>query len=200
MQVFLWPKQLTSKLDSLTQDFFWGGNKVGGRRLYLHSWSSICYVKKDRGLGIQKFLNINMAFVTKLGWQVINHSSGIWVNLIWARYLCGRPSLDLHKCPTNASWIMQGIWKIRSLLMNNVCIRIGSASDASIFDTPYLSSIDGFCISRPHSWLDHINWFVTWLTPLPAPGTCHRFNPSSLLMSKMLSSIYIFLVRVNKTR
>lgn len=144
MQVFLWPKQLTTKLDSLTRDFFWGFSSDCGRRLYLRSWSSICCPLTEGGLGLRKFHTINLAFIAKLGWQILTRTPGIWVNLIRARYLRGRRSLDLHKCPPNASWIMQGIWKSRSLILQNLCIKLGSESTAPIFDSPWLPSLDGF--------------------------------------------------------
>lgn len=141
MQVFLWSSGLAAKLDKLSRDFFWGFKNDGQRHLYLKAWSQLCLPKKDGGLGLRRFHHINLAFVSKIGWQLISSNDGIWINLIRAKYLRELKSLDMQKCPTHASWIMQGVWKCRHIISHNLCYKIGFNSNLPIFDTLWVPSI-----------------------------------------------------------
>lgn len=83
--------------------------------LYLKSWDSLFKPKSDGGLGFRRFGSINIAFVLKLGWFLLSDRNLIWLNLIRAKYLRCRKLLNVQNYPVNASWAVQGIWKVNSI-------------------------------------------------------------------------------------
>lgn len=152
MQIFLWSKHLTIKVDGLTRDLFWGFKPNDGLHLYLKAWSSLCSPRSGGGLRFRKFHLINKAFIMNLGWSVVTYQNNVWVKLVKAKYLRWRRLLDLENIPNNASWIIQGIWKARSWLSTNICYKIGCKSDLDIFLDPWIPYMEGFKPPRPNSW------------------------------------------------
>lgn len=71
----------------MSRDFFWGFTEASDHHLYLKSWTSVATPRAAGGLGLRKFHEINLAFVVKLGWQVVSGKQNLWVPLIRARYL-----------------------------------------------------------------------------------------------------------------
>lgn len=70
MQTYLLPKQLCKTLDNKLRDFWWGFSEQGVKHLYPKPWSTICVPKEVGGLGFRRMYDINVAFVTKLVWQL----------------------------------------------------------------------------------------------------------------------------------
>lgn len=70
MQTFLLPTQLYDKMDSMVRHFWWGSSD--------HKKSP----KISGGLGIKRFRDINIAFITKLGWKLCTETERIWVQSI----------------------------------------------------------------------------------------------------------------------
>lgn len=120
--------------------------------LYLKSGDSLCKPKSDGGLGFRRFGSINIAFVLKLGWFLLSDNNLIWLNLIRAKYLRGRKLLNVQNYPDNASWVVQGIWKVKQYLSQTVCYKIGFKSDLNIFQDPWIPSIEGFKPAIPTFW------------------------------------------------
>lgn len=120
--------------------------------LYLKSGDSLCKPKSDRGLGFRRFGSINIAFVLNLGWFLLSDNNLIWLNLIRAKYLRGTKLLNVQNYPDNASWVVQGIWKVKRYLSQTVCYKIGFKSDLNIFQDPWILSIEGFKPAIPTSW------------------------------------------------
>lgn len=137
MQTFLLPSSLCDRMDSLIRRFWWGfGDQQRG--LYLRAWDLLCTPKLAGGLGLRSMKDINMAFVTKLGWNVCTQPSKTWVQLIRSKYLRGRKVTDFQHTIKSSSWIWAGIQKSRESLRRGLCIKLGRNSIAHIRDDPWL--------------------------------------------------------------
>lgn len=103
MQTFLLPKCITTTMDRIMKNFFWGFNLEEHHRLHLQSWRHICRPKDHGGVGIRRIRDLNMAM--KLNWTISTTPSKLWVQLIRSRYLRGRRNLDFEQTNHNPSWI-----------------------------------------------------------------------------------------------
>lgn len=77
---------MCGKMDSLIRKFWWGHGDQQ-RHLYLKSWDKICTQKLLGGLDFRKFCDINIAFITKLGWKMCVGPTRLWVQLVRSKYL-----------------------------------------------------------------------------------------------------------------
>lgn len=76
LQTTLLPTKICDTLDSMARQFCWG-NKDNDRRLHLKAWDVICTPKCSSGLGIRRFRDTNIAYVTKLEWRVCTNLTRI---------------------------------------------------------------------------------------------------------------------------
>lgn len=79
MQTILLPLGLCDKMDKHIRKFWWGFGEQK-RGLFLRAWDLICTPKLVGGLGLRRMRDMNMAFTTKLGWnlaRVSNYSDTI---------------------------------------------------------------------------------------------------------------------------
>ena len=85
MSMYLFPKTIIQNLDRQRRSFFWqgGGTK---RKYHLIRWSTITLSKKDGGLGIKDITKMNISLLCKWWWR-LEHESGIWQEIIQAKYL-----------------------------------------------------------------------------------------------------------------
>lgn len=93
MQTYLLPTSLCDKMDGMIQKFWWGAQDKK-RPFCLKAWDAICMHKATSGLGIRRLKDINIAYITKLGWQFCIESNRIYVKLVRSKYLRGRRVLD----------------------------------------------------------------------------------------------------------
>lgn len=66
------------------------------RYLSLRAWESICVLKSAGGLGLRRARDTNIAYITKLGWQLCTELNKTWLKLVRSRYLRGRRITDFH--------------------------------------------------------------------------------------------------------
>lgn len=47
----------------------------------------VTFHKQDGGLGLRSAKNINLAFLTKLGWRIFEEENALWVQVLKTKYL-----------------------------------------------------------------------------------------------------------------
>jgi hypothetical protein len=87
MSTFLLPTNLCSILDRCLKNFWWGFLINKTRNLTLKSWDSICLPKELGGLGVKKMRDVNLALISKLGWNLICNANKMWVSQLRGKYL-----------------------------------------------------------------------------------------------------------------
>jgi hypothetical protein len=65
MSSFLMPISFNSSLDKIFKKIWWGFPKDKARNLSLKSWSSICLLKKEGGLGFRRMHEFNLSLIAK---------------------------------------------------------------------------------------------------------------------------------------
>jgi hypothetical protein len=135
MSSFMLPASICSKLDQAFKNFWWGFPPSQARNLSLKSWSSLCLPKDVGGLGFRKMQEVNLAFISKLGWKLHNNSNSLWTNQLRGKYLSTRSFLSpsSHSSP---SGIWKGILSSQSIISLGACHRIHKHSPLNIWHSP----------------------------------------------------------------
>lgn len=115
MSSFLITQSICKNIDSLLRKFWWGYKLDGKQHLSLQSWNQICTPKSEGGMGIKKVQGMNLAFLSKLGWQMLSPHPRPWVKCLSAKYLQYSKFLQVE-CHAASSWIWKGILKSRLLI------------------------------------------------------------------------------------
>ncbi|XP_057790752.1 uncharacterized protein LOC131007855 [Salvia miltiorrhiza] len=70
MMVYKWPRSLISDLDMKCRNFIWTGD-INMSPSCSVSWSRVCALKEEGGLGVRSFSLMNKCFLMKMAWKVI---------------------------------------------------------------------------------------------------------------------------------
>lgn len=161
MQVFLLLVCLCDKLDRFMRRFLWGATAEAPRVLILRAWDNICASKLAGGLGIRRMWDMNIAFITKLGWKICIEPQKTWVKLIRSKYLRGRRVTDFQRTNCASTWFWNGIVSCKESLQNGLCVSVGQHSVLRIREDPWLSNFPLF--NFPTTLMFHPQ-FSEWLT------------------------------------
>lgn len=117
------------------------------------------------GLGIRRAWDINIAFITELGWLVCTDLSKTWVKLIRSKYLRGRRITSFQCTSRSSSWIWKGIKSCKNSLDNDICFQVGQNSRIRVRENPWIPDTPLFRIlaevtisGNIHYVCDLMNW------------------------------------------
>jgi hypothetical protein len=102
------------------KNFWWGFLASKTRKLSLKSWNSICTPKAFGGLGIKRMKDVNLAFISKLGWKLFTGLQSLWASQLTGKYL----QTDSFLSPSShfaTSWLWKGIQKSKPILSLGAC-------------------------------------------------------------------------------
>lgn len=75
---FSLPRGCLKDIEKLCTRFLWSG-EIGKKSIVKVSWTDICLLKAEGGLGLRNFLIWNSALNLKLVWQIFSSSGSLWV-------------------------------------------------------------------------------------------------------------------------
>ncbi|XP_031101801.1 uncharacterized protein LOC116005700 [Ipomoea triloba] len=78
MQSLAFPVSTCSDIDRLCRNFLWGHDD-NTRKIHTVNWSDICRPREVGGLGLRKARDFNMAFLTKMAWQLWSNQDKLWI-------------------------------------------------------------------------------------------------------------------------
>jgi hypothetical protein len=143
MSLFLLPKAFCHSLDSAFRKFWWGFPAEKKHNLTLLSWDRICSPKALGGLGLRKMEFQNASLLAKLGWKVLSGANLLWVRALSSKYLRRNNFLSVQPSPT-ASWLWKGILNCRKVVQDGACLAVSTGLNVSIWNDPWVPSIQGF--------------------------------------------------------
>ncbi|KAI5677130.1 hypothetical protein M9H77_08080 [Catharanthus roseus] len=86
----------------------------------------------------------NIAFITKLCWQMCKRPGKIWVKLLRSEYLCGRSMLDNDHILNSGSWIWNSIRNYQEYFLSGACYHIKPNSNLNIWEDPWIPDLPYF--------------------------------------------------------
>jgi hypothetical protein len=132
MSSFLLPRSISTSLDKIFKNFWWGFPVNKSRNLSLKSWSSICTPKDEGGLGFKKMHDFNLALIAKLGWKLLSNTDCLWVKQLQRKYIKYGDFLS-SPAPATASWLWKRIQKIKPIISAGACLRASRLSSSPIW-------------------------------------------------------------------
>ncbi|KAH7661012.1 hypothetical protein IHE45_15G034600 [Dioscorea alata] len=133
--VYLLPKTICRKLESLFSSFWW--NKTHTRGLSWCSWNNMSWPKDLGGLGFHKLHFFNLAMLCKQGWRIIQNPESLVARVLKARYF---PYTDFFHAGKGSypSLIWSSILASRYLLQAGMIWRVGNGSTIQAWNDPWL--------------------------------------------------------------
>ncbi|KAE8768434.1 hypothetical protein D1007_60080 [Hordeum vulgare] len=109
MGMYILPEGVHSAFDKELARFFWQAGD-GRPKYHMVKWADI-FLPKDRGgFGIPASRRMNVALMLRWVWRILQGDGGLWLQLIEAKYLRGRPLLACSLSSGSQFWkSIQGI-------------------------------------------------------------------------------------------
>ena len=107
MSLFRLPRRVKLRLERIQRDFLWGGGSLV-KKLHLVKWDTVCSDKREGGLGIRGFFNLNRALLSKWLWRFANERDSLWRKVI--NYKFGEDMGGWCSCKVHGSYRI-GVWK-----------------------------------------------------------------------------------------
>lgn len=106
IQMFVFPKGVISKIDSMCKRFLWNGN--GSGKKFSVAWKYVTLPYAEGGLGIKEILGWNKTIRFKLAADLILKRKGMWLSWAIHNLIRERGMLNLE-CKINDSWLWKSI-------------------------------------------------------------------------------------------
>ncbi|XP_070040460.1 uncharacterized protein [Nicotiana tomentosiformis] len=110
-QVFVLTKKVIKLIEATCRKFLWTGGVELTKKALL-AWEKICYPNVAGGLNILDITVWNMASISKLLWNLCCKKDKMWVKWVHSYYIKEQQIWEIM--PTQVSWVVQKIPKIRS--------------------------------------------------------------------------------------
>lgn len=101
------------------------------------------------GLALRKTRDMNIAFLAKMGWRLINEKDNLWTEVLKHKYCKGLNGINEISASTNASNLWHGINEAKSLLEGGVRCHVQNGRDTKFWldkwieEVPLYSMVEG---------------------------------------------------------
>ncbi|XP_074291050.1 uncharacterized protein LOC141617806 [Silene latifolia] len=86
--IFLIPKGVMKKIDSICRNYLWDGTNVY-LRTPMVNWERVCTPQSEGGLGLRYSLDWNRATIGKLVWWIYSKPDSLWIKWVHQVYIKG---------------------------------------------------------------------------------------------------------------
>jgi len=142
MSSFFIPDELCHRLDMAFKKFWWGFPKDKSHNLSLKSWTPLCLLKNQGGLGFLLMKDVNISLISKLGWKLLVDHDCLWVSLFKNKYF-KYGNLLTSPLP-KGFFIWNGIKSIVHFLKSGACYIPHLLSSLAIWFSPWVPTLPDF--------------------------------------------------------
>ncbi|XP_074301451.1 uncharacterized protein LOC141632840 [Silene latifolia] len=146
--IFLIPKGVMKKIDSICRNYLWDGTSVY-LRTPMVNWEKMCTPQSEGGLGLRYSLDWNRATIGKLVWWIYSKPDSLWVKWVHQVYIRGS-SWDSHVPKTHMSWNWKTICRVRDDFQSGYAAGI------------WLADKKGYTVCSGYDWIRHKEQKVGW--------------------------------------
>ncbi|XP_074288354.1 uncharacterized protein LOC141613514 [Silene latifolia] len=159
--IFMLPKMVLKKIESVCRAFLWYGNE-NKERPYLVAWNQIYQPKRKGGLGLKNLYQWNIALISKYVWWVEKKADHLWVRWVHDIYIKDRVWKDYE--PSICSrWAWKRVIEVKNRFKH------------LIFNETWRGTDKEYSVHMGYSWLAEEVADVPWnrcrldhVLPLPA--------------------------------
>ncbi|KAE8785065.1 abc transporter g family member 37 [Hordeum vulgare] len=135
MGMYILLESVHSSFDKEVARFFWqAGN--GRPKYHMVKWADICLPKDRGGLGIPASRRMNVALMLRWVWRILQGDGGLWLHLLEAKYLQGRPLLACSLTTGSRFW--KSIQGIKHDIRLGLRISVGNGAGTQFWLDPWL--------------------------------------------------------------
>ncbi|XP_058181170.1 uncharacterized protein LOC131299601 [Rhododendron vialii] len=116
---------------------FWWGAKESENKISWVRWNKLCERKSKGGLGFRDSHAVNLAFLAKQGWRLLQGPRSLFQQLFKWKYFHNLSFWDAP-CPNAASWAWRSIVAGRTILKKGWRWSVGDGSSIDIWKDPWL--------------------------------------------------------------
>ena len=135
MSTFEVLKIFFDSIDALTGRYWWNPSKSCGKYLAVKSWSSLCRLKRECGLGFRRSKDFNSAILSKLAWMVASGRESLCMSISKSKYKVRKDWLR-REPRKSASPIWRAIENAKSLEAPGACYTVRGGRDINIWLDP----------------------------------------------------------------
>ncbi|KAE8768668.1 hypothetical protein D1007_59848 [Hordeum vulgare] len=133
--MYILPEGVHSAFDKKLARFFWQAED-GRPKYHMVKWADICLPKDRGGLGIPASRRMNVALMLRWVCQILRGDGGLWLQLLEAKYLHGKPLLA---CPhSTGSQFWKSIRAIKDDIRLGLWFSVGNGSRTQFWLDPWL--------------------------------------------------------------
>ncbi|CAL1367787.1 unnamed protein product [Linum trigynum] len=137
MQTTLLPASVCDTIDRKIRWFVWG-SQVGKRKVHLISWETICKPKNQGGLGLRTAKSLNLAYMVKLAWHVLNNEKDLWVRVLQGKYFHHKDGKIMAMKTSNHSNLWRAILKAMPTMRRGMAWSIRDGMSNGFWTHPWL--------------------------------------------------------------
>ncbi|MBA0670396.1 hypothetical protein Goklo_029083, partial [Gossypium klotzschianum] len=113
---------------------------MGGRKLALVDWGTICQPRTYGGLRLRRLQDQNKYFLLKLGINLITNQNALWTHVLRSKYGMKEALLEsIGKRSCSALW--KAIEKIWPLLKENLCLSVGARTEICCWKDNWIPTV-----------------------------------------------------------
>ncbi|KAE8814193.1 abc transporter g family member 37 [Hordeum vulgare] len=135
MRIYILPEGVHNAFDKELARFFWHSGD-GRPRYHMVKWADICLPKDRGGLGIPASRRMNVALMLRWVYWILQGDGGLWLQLIEAKYLRGRPLLACSLTTRSQFW--KSIQGIKNDIRLGLRISVGDGAETQFWLDPWM--------------------------------------------------------------
>ena len=133
MQTSLLLKKVCDTMDSLCRRFLWGAVD-NNHKVHLVAWNKVCHQKTSSGLGLRYAKDVNLAFLSTLGWGLIHNHDELWVQVLRNHCKCGDDLIPRIYYGQNSSNLLKEIRSAWPIVEQNLGWKLRKGNSISLWD------------------------------------------------------------------
>lgn len=135
---FILPASIVATIDSLLSAFLWHGASLSPKGAKV-AWNTICYPKREGGLGIKSLRTWNRAAMMKHIWAILTDKDSLWVAWVHKYLIKGNPFWKIS-VPSSPSWTWRKILLAREYCRGDFRVHVGNGNHTSLWYDYWLPS------------------------------------------------------------
>nr|XP_051211161.1 uncharacterized protein LOC127328612 [Lolium perenne] len=145
MGLYLLPEGVHAAFDKELSRFFWQ-DRTGRQKYHMVKWADVCAPKDLGGIGIISSRHMNVALILKWVWRILSDDGGLWLKLIKAKYLRGRPLLACDRREGSQFW--RALQDVKHEVRAGLSFSIGDGRGTMFWLDPWLGA-SPICLDFP---------------------------------------------------
>ncbi|KAL4325746.1 hypothetical protein GQ457_11G020100 [Hibiscus cannabinus] len=147
MSIFLLPITFCRELENMAARFWWQKSHAK-KGIHWCTWSALCRLKEDGGMGFRDFAKFNIALLAKQGWRLLDNPGSLVARVYRAKYYHNSNFLK-STLGSNPSLTWRSIWSAKKLILSGLRWRVGSGTSISIWEDFWLNEKKQRLITTP---------------------------------------------------